>query len=84
MAILNLSELLILNIKKRNEEDSLIKLKEIIIKLYTLAKEQNLDFLLAESYWLQSQLALIERNPESAKQYLKYLVIGLFWHVYLS
>jgi len=71
MAILNLSELLLMNIKRTNNQSSLDKLKQLVTKLYTLAKEQELNSLLAEAYWMQSQIALIDRDAESAQEYLK-------------
>jgi len=71
IAILNYSELLLRNIKDTTEEESLLKLKKVVSQLYLLSKEQRLDSLLAETYWLQSQLALVERNSEAAQKYLK-------------
>ncbi|MHA1502809.1 MAG: tetratricopeptide repeat protein, partial [Candidatus Heimdallarchaeota archaeon] len=71
IAILNFSELLLKNIKETNDENRLVKLKGVVTKLYHLARDQHLDSLLAESYWLQSQLALVERNPNAAQKYLK-------------
>jgi len=71
MAILNLGELLLLNIKKSDDEDSLNKYKELVVKLYVLAKDQNLHSLLAESYWMQSQLAIIDGDAKKAQEFIE-------------
>lgn len=71
MAILNLGELLLLNIKKSSDKDSLDKYKELVVKLYDLAKDQKLHTLLAESYWMQSQLAIIDGDGKKAQEFIE-------------
>ncbi len=71
MAILNLGELLLLNIKKSDDKGSLDKYKDLVVKLYILAKEQNLHYMLAESYWMQSQLAIIDGDAKKAQEFIE-------------
>ncbi len=70
-ALFNLSELLLEELRFNGEELILEELEEKVGKLMKIAKEQESYTLLAESYWLSSQLALIRLDLGKARNLLK-------------
>jgi len=69
-ALLNLTEMLLLELKMTGNEELLHEVKELITKLLEIAEKQNLISLLAEVYWLQSQIALLEFDLDKSRQLL--------------
>ena len=70
-AMLNLCDLLLLEFKTTGSEEVLFEVKILINQFSKLAKEQNSFLWLAQAYWLQSKLALIELDIEKAQSLLK-------------
>jgi tetratricopeptide (TPR) repeat protein len=69
-AILNLCELLLAELGITEDISLLMDTKAFILKLITIAAEQNLYPLLAQTYLLQAQLSLMEIKIEDAKYFL--------------
>ena len=63
-------DLLLDELRIMGNKDVLKELKELTNKLIELAKNQHSSLLLAQTYWLQSQLYLIELNIGRAKELL--------------
>ncbi|MFX0209660.1 MAG: hypothetical protein ACFFDT_27010, partial [Candidatus Hodarchaeota archaeon] len=70
IALLNLFELLLQELQSSGEEEILEETKTIAKKLLVIAKEQHSFSLLAETYWLQAQLALVELDLKKARSLL--------------
>jgi tetratricopeptide (TPR) repeat protein len=69
-ALINLSELLLLELKTLGSDLALIDLKQVIQKLATIAKNQNSHWVLAESLLLQAKLALMDLDVIRAEELL--------------
>ncbi len=71
-AILNLCDLLIIELKKSEDYKLLDELKFFLDKLQEVGLRELTHPLLVQTYWLQSQISLLELNAEEAQQlYLK-------------
>ncbi len=66
-AILHLCELLIQELKITDEPDLWTEVRSLMKRLLNIAKSQDSHLLLAETYWLQSKLALIDLELKEAK-----------------
>ncbi len=71
IAMIHLCDLLLFELKVSGEEDILDEVKILTQKLFNIAKEQSSHSLLAETYVLQSKLALLEMNIEKAQNLLQ-------------
>ncbi|MHA2226738.1 MAG: tetratricopeptide repeat protein [Candidatus Hodarchaeales archaeon] len=69
-AMIHLCDLLLFELKMTGEEEILDEVKNLTNKLLTIAKQQSSYSLLAETYILQSKLALLEMNIEKAQDLL--------------
>ncbi|MFX0090321.1 MAG: tetratricopeptide repeat protein [Candidatus Hodarchaeota archaeon] len=69
-ALLNLCDLLLVELRTTGDESALREVKQLVSRLLEIAKEKQSHSLLAETAWLQSQLALIELEIEEAKRLL--------------
>jgi tetratricopeptide (TPR) repeat protein len=69
-AILNLCELLLIELSMTEDMSILIQTKGLIAQLTEIASYKNLHSLLAETYLLQAQLALIEIKIDDAKHFI--------------
>lgn len=70
VALINLSELYLIELLLTGDEEALAELKILMTKQLALAKEQNSYSLLVETYFLQAQLALVELDIKKAQQLL--------------
>lgn len=70
VALMNLSELYIIELQLTGDEEALQDLKKMMEKQLAIAKEQKSYSLLVETYFLQAQLALIELDIANAQQLL--------------
>ncbi|MBD3191235.1 MAG: tetratricopeptide repeat protein [Candidatus Heimdallarchaeota archaeon] len=70
-AILNLCEFLLSKLKQSRDPKILRELEAYIDQVEDLAKKNNSFYLLVETYWLQSQLAIIQFEVEKAKECLQ-------------
>ncbi|MFW9995344.1 MAG: tetratricopeptide repeat protein [Candidatus Odinarchaeota archaeon] len=66
----SLSELLLQELQTSGSEEILKEIKELLRQLLTIAESQNSYSLLAETYLLQSKIALLELDINSARQLL--------------
>lgn len=69
-AIINLCELLLYELKTTGNKDILDELDRYCNRLLEIAHEQNSHSLLAETFWLQSKLALLKLDIQQAQQLL--------------
>ena len=69
-AMLNLCELRISELKRTNNKELLEEVKILAQKILDTAEKENSMLLLAESYWLLSQISLIELDIRTAQEYL--------------
>ncbi|MHA1576718.1 MAG: tetratricopeptide repeat protein, partial [Candidatus Thorarchaeota archaeon] len=69
-ALLNLCDLLVDELRISGEEEVFIELKDYVERLVSIAKKQKSPLLVAEAYWLQSQLALIDLDSNEALRLL--------------
>lgn len=69
-AIINLTELLLYELKTTGNENLLDELDRYCNQLLEIANEQNSHSLLAETYWLQSKLALLKLDIQQAQTLL--------------
>jgi hypothetical protein len=69
-ALVNLSELLLDELLSTGEEEIIEEVENYIDKLFNIAKEQQSYTLIAETYWLKAQLALVGLNLKEAKKLL--------------
>ncbi|NHK31726.1 MAG: tetratricopeptide repeat protein [Asgard group archaeon] len=70
VALINLSELFLIELQLTGDEEALAELKLLMSKQLALAKEQNSYSLLVETYFLQAQLALVELEIKKAQKLL--------------
>ncbi len=66
-AILNLCDLLLIELKKSEDYKLLEELKSLINKLQEIGIRELTYPLLVQTYWLQSQISLLEFNAEGAQ-----------------
>ncbi len=69
-ALINLSEILLEDLKTTGEEEILEEVQKKVEKLSEIAKEQQSYSLLTESYWLKAQLALIRLDLKETRSLL--------------
>jgi tetratricopeptide (TPR) repeat protein len=69
-ALFNLSELLLDELRHTSKEEILEELEEKVGKLMKIAEEQESYTLLAETFWLSAQLALIRLDLKKARNLL--------------
>ena len=69
-AIINLCDLLLFELKTTGNEDVLDELDQYCNLLLEIANEQNSHSLLAETYWLQSKLALLKLDIHQTQAFL--------------
>ena len=69
-AMIHLCDLLLFELKMTGEVEILDEVKSLTKRLFEIAKEQSSHSLLAETYVLQSKLALLEMNIEKAQNLL--------------
>jgi tetratricopeptide (TPR) repeat protein len=69
-ALINLSELLLEELHATGEEEILEEVEEKVDKLLEIAKEQQSYILIAESYLLKAQLALVRLDLNEARNLL--------------
>ena len=67
-AMFLLFELLILELKQSADSEVLKEINNLAVKLTEIAKDQSSYWLLAETYWLQGELALVNSNVQEARQ----------------
>ncbi|MHA1910092.1 MAG: tetratricopeptide repeat protein [Candidatus Kariarchaeaceae archaeon] len=71
LAMLSLSELLLYELKTSSSEEEILNdLKELLKKMLELGRKQHSYSLIAETYWVQAQLALVELDLKKAKALL--------------
>jgi tetratricopeptide (TPR) repeat protein len=70
-AMLNLCDLLLLEFKTTGSREVLTEVKLLIDQLLEIAMKNNSYLWLAQAYWLQSKLALIELDIKTAQSLLK-------------
>jgi tetratricopeptide (TPR) repeat protein len=68
--LINLSEILLDELKSTGEEEILEEVEEKVDKLMEIAKEQQSHSLLAESYWLKAQLSLVQLEILEARNFM--------------
>jgi tetratricopeptide (TPR) repeat protein len=71
LSMLYLSDLLLIELKTTGSAEVLSDVKMLINQLFQIASTNNSYLWLAQAYWLQSKLALIELNVETAQSLLK-------------
>lgn len=70
-ALLHLCELLLIDLRLSGDPEVLSELQARVTKLVDIAKKENLHWLLAETYILQSKLALLELDIQGAQRLLE-------------
>ncbi len=70
IAYLNLCDLLLEELRIMGDQDVFNELRTLIDQLFEIAKKQYSFALMAETYWLKSQLALIDLDLNEAKSLL--------------
>ena len=71
IALIGLSELLLEELKISGDQEVLTLLQTMLSSLFDIAKHQDSHSLLAKTYWLQGQMALIDLDLEKARELLK-------------
>jgi len=69
-SLLATCDLLLDELRIMGNKDVLNELKELTNRLVEISKSQNSHLLLAQTYWLQAQLSLIELDIGQAKKFL--------------
>ncbi|MHA1480269.1 MAG: tetratricopeptide repeat protein [Candidatus Thorarchaeota archaeon] len=69
-ALLTLCSMLLDDLRLSGDKEVLQDLKAFVKQLSEIAQKQHSYWLLAESYWLQSQMSLVELKPKEALQLL--------------
>jgi tetratricopeptide (TPR) repeat protein/predicted amidohydrolase len=69
-AMIHLCDLLLSELKMTGEEELFLEIKDLTTRLLDIAEQQTSHSLLAQTYLLQSKLALIELNMGRAKKLL--------------
>ncbi|MFW9852963.1 MAG: tetratricopeptide repeat protein [Candidatus Thorarchaeota archaeon] len=68
--MLQLSELLLSELKKTSNERYLAKLQKTVTNLLEIGKENNFPLIIVECLWYKSQLSLLELDVKSAQEQL--------------
>jgi tetratricopeptide (TPR) repeat protein len=66
--LINLCNLLLIETMSSNDTTALEKVKKYLTELHQLAAANEIPFLLVESMWLQSKLALLDLEVEKAQE----------------
>ncbi len=69
-ALVGLCDILLDELRSTGEKEVLWEIKINVEKLRSMAEKQNSYLVLAETYWLESQLALLEFEPNEALRLL--------------
>lgn len=69
-AMMNLSEMLLQELRTSGNEEVLTEIKAILLRLQTIAENQHSYSLLVDTYMLKSKMALLELDLDSARQVL--------------
>ncbi|MHA2030034.1 MAG: ATP-binding protein [Candidatus Kariarchaeaceae archaeon] len=72
IAMLNLCEFLLIELKSSGDEEILQEIQSILEKLYDMATEQESHTLLIEVLIIQSKVALVTYNIAESEEYLKH------------
>ena len=75
IALLNLAELLLRELQHSGNKEILQEIEKTFTKLYAIAEKEHFYNLLINTLRLQSQLALVELNPQKALQLLSQALI---------
>ncbi|MHA1692116.1 MAG: tetratricopeptide repeat protein [Candidatus Heimdallarchaeaceae archaeon] len=67
IALIGLSELLLEELKISGDQEVFTLLQSMVSSLFDIAKHQDSHNLLVKTYWLQSQIALIDLDLEKAR-----------------
>ncbi len=70
IALIGLSELLLDELKISGDQEVFTLLQAMVSSLFDIAKHQDSHNLLVKTYWLQSQMALIDLDLEKARELL--------------
>jgi tetratricopeptide (TPR) repeat protein len=70
IALIGLSELLLDELKISGDQEIFTLLQAMVSSLFDIAKHQDSHNLLAKTYWLQSQIALVDLDLEKARELL--------------
>ena len=70
IALIGLSELLLDELKISGDQEVFTLLQAMVSSLFDIAKHQDSHNLLVKTYWLQSQIALIDLDLEKARELL--------------
>ncbi|MBY8999565.1 MAG: tetratricopeptide repeat protein [Candidatus Heimdallarchaeota archaeon] len=70
MALIGLSELLLEELKISGDQEIFTLLRAMVSSLFDIAKHQGSHNLLAKTYWLQSQIALVDLDLLKARDLL--------------
>ncbi|NHJ05048.1 MAG: tetratricopeptide repeat protein [Candidatus Heimdallarchaeota archaeon] len=69
-ALRNLCELLLYELRQTGNEEVLKEVNNLILKLLDIGKQQSSYLIIAEAYWLQSQIALIQFDFKKSQNLL--------------
>jgi tetratricopeptide (TPR) repeat protein len=70
IALIGLSELLLDELKISGDQEIFTLLQAMVSSLFDIAKHQDSHNLLAKTYWLKSQIALVDLDLEKARELL--------------
>ena len=70
IALIGLSELLLEELKISGDQEVFTLLQAMVSSLFDIAKHQDSHNLLVKTYWLQSQMALVDLDLEKARELL--------------
>lgn len=70
IALIGLSELLLDELKISGDQEVFTLLQAMVCSLFDIAKHQDSHSLLVKTYWLQSQMALVDLDLEKARELL--------------
>ncbi|MFX0091664.1 MAG: tetratricopeptide repeat protein [Candidatus Hodarchaeota archaeon] len=70
VALLNLSELFLVELRITNDPEVLREMQVLVTRLLDIAKQQHSHWLLAETYLLQAKLALLELDLQETRRLL--------------
>ncbi|MFX1410225.1 MAG: tetratricopeptide repeat protein [Promethearchaeota archaeon] len=68
--LIHLSDLLFTELRVTNEEESMLEIKPLIIRLQEVAENSNSYWVLCEAYLLQAKLALLNLDIKAARRLL--------------
>ncbi|MHA1481395.1 MAG: tetratricopeptide repeat protein [Candidatus Thorarchaeota archaeon] len=70
ISLLNLCDILLSQLRNSDNEELLVRIQEYVEMAQEIATDQGMSWLRAETYWLQSQISLIELDYEKARNLL--------------